>query len=284
MQINQIVDNVNTKKIWIYWHQGWEQAPSLVKQCRSSWARFNPDYEIHALDQYTIFDYVEFPAGIDINRKDLTIQKVANIIRLTLLSKYGGIWTDATVMCARPLSEWLEEYYGSQFFAFRAPGEDRLMSSWFIAAESESVILQRLNKNFSDFYANNYFLNQGTTLGNKLLKYFNRRWNSDFRTTLKWHSWFARKVLRVYPYFIFHYTFNKLILDDPECAKLWNEAKPFSAIPSHCVQSLELAEDGIEKAKREIDFGNIPMHKLNWRIDGSNNYWNSILPYLEQQS
>lgn len=255
-----------------------------MKQCRSSWTKFNPDYEIHTLDQNSLFDYIDFPAGIDINRKDLTIQKVAALGRLALLSKYGGVWTDATVMCTRPLSEWLEEYFGSQFFAFRTPGKDRLMSNWFIAAESESVILQRLNKNFSDFYINNYFSNQGTALGNRLLKYFNRRWNSDLRTTLKWHSWFARKVLRVYPYFIFHYTFNKLILDDPECAKLWNEAKPFPAIHPHCVQFLEAAVDGIEKAKKEIDSGIIPMHKLNWRVDISNSYWSAILPYLRLQS
>ena len=98
---------MTTRKIWIYWHQGWEQAPSLVKQCRSSWARLNPDYEMHALDKNSLFDHIEFPAGIDINRKDLTIQKVAALGRLALLSKYGGVWTDATVMCARPLREWL---------------------------------------------------------------------------------------------------------------------------------------------------------------------------------
>ena len=272
-----------TRKIWIYWHQGWAHAPSLVKQCKNSWARLNPDYEIHALDRRSLFDHVDFPAGIDIQRKDLTIQKVAALGRLALLSKYGGVWTDATVMCGRPLSEWLEEYYGSHFFAFRAPGKDRLMSNWFIAAESENIILRRLYKNFTDFYVNNYFSNQDTALGNALLKKFNRHWNSDVRTSLKWHSWFARKILRIYPYFIFHYTFNKLILDDPECAKLWNEAKPFLADSPHYVQCLEAAVDGIAKAKREIDCSNIPMHKLNWRVDISNSYWSAILPYLRKQ-
>lgn len=277
------MDNVITKKIWTYWHQGWEHAPSLVKQCKSSWTRLNPDYEMHALDQNSLFDYVDFPVGIDIHRKDLTIQIVADLVRLAFLSKYGGVWTDATVMCARPLSEWLEEYYGSQFFAFRNPKRDRLMSSWFIAAESENIIIQRLNKNFSDFFVNNYFSNENTVLGKMLLKNFKRRWSSDFRTTVNWHSWFARKVLRVHPYFIFHYTFNKLILDDPECAKLWNDAKQFPADSPHYVQLLGMA-DGIAKVKREIDCGNIPMHKLHWRVDISNSYWSAILPYLQKQS
>ena len=183
-----------TKIIWIYWHQGWKQAPDLVKQCNSSWIRLNPDYEIHALDQTSLFNHINFPKGVDIWRKDLTIQKIAALGRLALLSKYGGVWTDATVMCTRPLNEWLEEYYASLFFAFSNPGKDRLMSNWFIAAELESVLLQRLYRNFSDFYANNYFSNQTTLLGDMLLQYFNRRWSSDIKTTLKWHSWLARKV------------------------------------------------------------------------------------------
>ncbi|MDY6861879.1 MAG: capsular polysaccharide synthesis protein [Thermodesulfobacteriota bacterium] len=191
-----------TKKIWTYWHQGWGQAPSLVKQCKTSWDRLNPDYEMYALDHSSLFDHIDFPVKIDIKRKDLTIQKISALGRLALLSKYGGVWTDATVMCTRPLSEWLEEYYGSQFFAFRSPGKDRLMSNWFVAAEAESVIIQRMYKNFSDFFANNYFSNQNTILGRVLLKFFNRCWNADFRTTIKWHSWFARRVLRICPYFI----------------------------------------------------------------------------------
>ena len=270
-----------TKKVWTYWHQGWEQAPSLVKQCRGSWVRMNPDYEVYSLDQNSLFNYINFPAGIDIRRRDLDIQKISALGRLTILSKYGGIWVDATVMCIRPLSAWLEEYYTAQFFAFRTPGKDRLMSNWFLAAEPDSVILQRLYKSFSDFYANNYFSNQGTAFGEMLLEYFGRLWCSDFRSTLKWHSCFSRKLLRVYPYFIFHYTFNKLILTDPECAKLWDRIKPFPAGPSHRLQELAASSDGIEEAMRDIDSGLVPVYKLDWRVDNSSPYWSAILQYLE---
>ena len=259
-----------TKQIWMYWDQGWDHAPDLVKECKNSWIRLNPDYEMHTLDQTSLFDYIDFPVGIDIRRKDLTIQKVANLARLALLSKHGGVCADATLMCVKPLSEWIEEYYESQFFAFRNPGTDRLMSNWFIAAESENIILRRL-------------YNQGTALGKVLLKKFGRYWNKEIKTSLKWHSWFARKVLRIYPYFIFHYTFNKLIHDDPECAKLWNDAKPFSAEAPHLMKRLESAVDGIAKAKREIDNHNTPMYKLSWRVDSSNSYWSAIIPYLRGQ-
>jgi hypothetical protein len=272
-----------TKIIWIYWHQGWDEAPDLVKQCKTSWVQFNPDYEIRVLDQNSLFNYVDFPTGIDIRRKDLDIQKVSALIRSALLAKYGGVWTDATVVCTQPLSEWLEAYYASRFFAFRAPAADRLISNWFIAAEAESLILQRFHKNFSDFYANNYFSNQGTALGDKLLAHFNPYWTLDFRTTPNWDTWFVRKILRVYPRFMHHYIFNKLILTDPECAELWNKVKPFSAEPPHRLQNFETLPNGIEEARKEIDSGLIPMYKLNWRVDSSTPYWTAVLQHLKKQ-
>jgi hypothetical protein len=271
---------MTTKKIWMYWDNGWDNAPNLVKQCKQSWVDLNPSYKVYALDSQTLSDHVDFPAGINPQRKDIPIQKFCNLVRLGLLLRHGGVWADATVMCALPLDSWLDEYRSSHFFAFREPGRDRMLSTWFLAAEPESTILQKYYERYTDYHANNYCLNQDTAFGNMVLKYLIPRWNLDFRTTLNWHSWFARKILRVYPYFIFHYTFNKLILEDPQCGTLWNEGKPFMADTPHRVQRLEKAKDGVARAKEAIDSTAIPMHKLNWRLDETNNYWAIVLPYL----
>lgn len=267
-------------RIWTYWHQGWENAPSIVERCLDSWIRLNPDYEVCALDRITLLERAGFPAGIDPARSDLTVQKLSALGRLALLSQYGGVWADATVMCTRPLSDWLPEYLEGEFFAFRSPGPDRMISNWFIAAESHSVILRRLYRAFSQYYADNRFSNQGTRLGNLLLDHFGRRWNRDPESSTRWHSWFSRRVLRVYPYFIFHYTFNKLILEDPECAEIWNSVPAFSAQEPHRVQFLERAENGIAAAKLAIDSPGIPMHKLNWRVEVGSEFWAAVLPYF----
>lgn len=272
-----------TKIIWMYWQQGWDDAPELVKRCHASWIRWNPDFEVRALNERTLFDYVTFPAEIRPGRKDLSVQKLSVLGRLDLLLRYGGVWVDATVMCTRPLSDWLEPYFSQQFFAFKNPGPDRLMSNWFIAAEPGSVLLQRLHQNFFDLFLNNDFSNQETALGKKLVNYFNRRWTKDVPSTLKWHSWFARKILRVYPYFIFHYTFNKLILTDSDCAAIWEKVKPFSADGPHQLQNLSPNSE-IEQARREIDAGHAPMHKLNWRVNISSDYWTAVLNHLEAKA
>lgn len=274
----------STKILWTYWHQGWDAAPSLVQRCLRSWVRLNPDYEVRALDRQTLFDHIEFPRGIDPDREDLTVQKIAALGRLALLARYGGAWADATVFCTTPLRDWLEPYFESRFFAFRSPGPDRLMSNWFIAADSSSLILQRLYDSFACFYAENRFTNQGTAKGDRFLASYLPRYSSDVASTLFWHSSYATQVLRVYPYFIFHYTFNRLILTDPECAALWNRAKPFPAEPAHRLQELATRSvDGIELARREIDSGLTPMYKLDWRADGSSSFWAAILQHLHPE-
>lgn len=279
-----LIRDMITKKIWIYWHQGWDQAPPLVQQAKNSWSKLNYGYEIHALDQVTLFDFIEFPPTIHLQRKDLNVQKIAALGRLALLAKYGGVWVDATVVCNRPLDTWLADYHTAQFFAFRNPRPDRLMANWFIAAEPQSIILQRLYESFFAYYADNHFSNQDTVLGNILLRCFNQLWSNDVKTTLKWHTWFARKILRVYPYYIFHYTFNKLILSDPECGKLWHQAKPFKASAPHRLQGLAAYQDGIKRAIREINSGLTPLYKLDWRVDSSTPYWTTVLEYLEKQA
>ena len=255
-----------------------------MRRCLRSWVRLNPDYEVRALDRHKLLDYIEFPRGIDPGRKDLTVQKIAALGRLALLAQYGGVWADATVVCTKPLSEWLEPYFESRFFAFRSPGPDRLMSNWFIAADASSLILKRLYDSFAGFYADNVFTNQGTAEGDRILESYVPRYSSDIASTLFWHSAYATQVLRVYPYFIFHYTFNRLILTDPECAALWNRAKPFSAEPPHRLQQwAPRSVDGIDLARRDIDSGLTPMYKLDWRADSSNPFWTAILQHLDPE-
>ena len=38
------------KNIWLFWHQGWENAPELIKICKDSCIDNNPDWNINLLD------------------------------------------------------------------------------------------------------------------------------------------------------------------------------------------------------------------------------------------
>jgi hypothetical protein len=270
------------KILWMYWHQGFAAAPELVKLCAASWAAKNPDYEIRLLDQRSAAGLVSLPTEITLRRRDLTIQKYSNILRLALLSTYGGVWADATLYCNRPLGDWLDEYAASGFFAFRNEAADRMLSSWFIAAKPDNLLLRRWAERHLAFFTENRFSNQFRPLGRFFIRGLSPRWNADYRSTAHWLSWFTRKFLRVYPYYIFHYIFNRLALADRECADQWNAVKPCVNTPVRQLSSLAQLDTGIEQARVEISSGMAPMYKLNWRTDISSPYWMEVLRRLRE--
>jgi len=251
-----------------------------VQQCLQSWQRRNPGYKIIALDHESITQHITLPAGLDLNRPDMTVQKISALSRLALLTRYGGVWADATVYCARPLDEWLPEHLHAGFFAFRDPGRDRMMSNWFIAAHTDNILLQRLQREFQNFFTDNLFSNQHTRTGELLLRIFNPLWSTRVTRSVYWHSLFARKLLRVYPYFIFHYTFNKLILEDAECVRIWNAARGLHAQDAHLLQQYQNEPGGSQKASRALAAGRSPVYKLDWRLDPGTSYWNEVLDLL----
>jgi len=292
------------KTIWIFWEQGIDQAPPLVKLCVKSWQKFNPDYKIVVLDRNTVNEYIIFPEEIIVERPDITVQKISAISRLLLLSKYGGVWTDATVFCSKPLRVWLPSYLQNGFFAFSNPGPDRLMSNWFIAAERENWLLSRLTRDFIDFFRLNRFENQDTAFGNQAITQLRSYLSANPERTLLWISEIITKGLKIYPYPIFHYIFNKLVLTDETCRKIWYSAPHFEADYPHFLQILHEKASGVpfpyhsnfcesarilaEKAPGEplaeaikfIAENQCPMYKLTWRPDFSQGYWKGVLDYL----
>jgi hypothetical protein len=272
-----------TKTIWTLWHQGYAAAPLLVKQCIDSWRRFNPDFEVRVLDATTLPQYTQLLADIDLQRPDITVQKVAALTRLALLRTYGGVWADATVHCAAPLHQWLPEYVDDVgFFAFRNPGRDRLISNWFIAAERDSMILAALFDLFVSLFRDNRFDNHGTPFGDEALRLLAQTLSVSAEATREWLSPVITKGLKVYPYFIFHYCFNKVVLDNPRCRELWQRTRGLDAGPPHRLQGLAMA--GSEKACAHIRSKPSPMYKLDWRVDAGSEYWSAVLQELRTQT
>jgi len=122
------------KVIWSCWFQGQEAAPPLVRKCLDSWERNNPDWEFRCLDATSIERYVPLGSLVDLQRQSLTAASLSDVLRILLLHEFGGVWVDATLWCNRPLDQWLPGVMDEGFFAFAAPGPDRPLSSWFLAA------------------------------------------------------------------------------------------------------------------------------------------------------
>jgi hypothetical protein len=131
------------KTIWSLWLQGWGGAPEIVLACQASWQRLNPDWQVQALDLSTL----EHCLGKEVYRRLLSKSKepeaLSDQVRIELLARYGGVWVDATAMCAQPLDSWLPASMPHGFFAFSQPSPDRMLSSWFLASHKDNYIVEQ---------------------------------------------------------------------------------------------------------------------------------------------
>ncbi len=128
------------KMLFMYWHQGWKNAPEIVKRCAATWQQHNPTWDIFFLDSASVSEKVKLPPAV--KTLNLPLPALSDVIRICLLKKYGGVWADATLWCTRPLDDWIEVVSNpSGFFAYDKPGPDRPISSWFLAAGKESRIV-----------------------------------------------------------------------------------------------------------------------------------------------
>lgn len=93
-------------KIWMCWWQGEENAPALVRACIESVRRNAYGREVIVITDDNLHDYVDMPAWLEdkVWQGIVTRTNLSDFLRLSLLSRYGGLWLDATFYCSGELS------------------------------------------------------------------------------------------------------------------------------------------------------------------------------------
>ena len=233
------------KSVYMLWLQGFDRAPSIVKRCVQSWQYYNPSWTIVLLDTTNLKDYIDdLDNYIDLSQYTIERQEIANIVRCILLHRYGGVWADATVFCNQPLDEWLHKYIEQGFFAYAAPGKDRLLSNWFLYSDKENYIMERWRDAIVHFHVNN---------------------NS-----------------KPHPYFIHHYLFKDLYTQDTEFKECWDRVPKLSAngLGPHYIQEQGLFKPLTKQVKHAIDSKVTALYKLQHSPKGQIHTRNTILHYL----
>lgn len=217
------------KNIWLYWGTGFDTAPDIIKYCAESWRVTNPGWTIHLLDDRNIAEFVDVS---DIDAADVPIQKKSNVLRLRLCHRYGGVWTDATVLCAAPLDHWLYAAMQTDAFFFSYPRHDRIVSSWFVASFPDSWLLREIDRVYTR-YLTDPPIYKDSAHGKP-------------------------------PYHNFHFTIEFLARFSRRFRKEFNHMPKIAALPLHLLQRWLKIED---KAAREVlpDLRGLPVHKLTWK-------------------
>ena len=93
--------------IWTYWNDE-HNIPEVVQWCMESWRKSNPTYVIHLLHKSTYSKFVTIPKFIS-NHSNFNDSntRFADLLRLYLLEKHGGIWVDSSIFINKPFEDWL---------------------------------------------------------------------------------------------------------------------------------------------------------------------------------
>lgn len=89
-----------------------------VYKCFTYWQRLNPGHDVRLLDDDSAAALS--PAYSALKRRRLPVQLLADVLRLELLSLFGGVWVDTTTCPTKPLDDFLTPLVSANgFFAFR---------------------------------------------------------------------------------------------------------------------------------------------------------------------
>lgn len=264
------------KTIWFLWFQGLEKAPYVVRKCHESWITKNPSWRVVSLDETTLPSLASVDYSTD-NIRALTLQSKSDLVRLDLLARHGGVWADATCFCVRPLDDWLPPNLASGFFAFHRPRPDRIISSWFLAAEPENILVSRLLDRMVAYWGQHSFRNDQRRFAIKALT---RLLKASPRTRDWWFSPFLRDRLALSPYWAIMYMFEALVRQDPDCARVWAATPKISADGPHRLYRAGLLSPVSPELRAEVDSRQVPVYKMTWNIDEEEIPQDSVLEYL----
>lgn len=85
--------------IWVCWWQGEEQMPEIVKICYASLKAHANGHPVRLITKDNYTQYVDMPKWVmrKFDAGAITITHFSDLLRLALLSRYGGFWMDATL-------------------------------------------------------------------------------------------------------------------------------------------------------------------------------------------
>lgn len=98
--------------IWIFWWQGIDQAPLIVKKCISNILKYSGTHEVIIVTKDNYSKYAEIPSYIieKFEKGYITITHFSDILRMQLLYTHGGIWMDSTLYVTETITNHICEY------------------------------------------------------------------------------------------------------------------------------------------------------------------------------
>jgi hypothetical protein len=126
------------RTIWTYWDD--DKLPEMVEKSIENWKRYSIGWTINVV---TPSNLGEFLPGVNFDqfRPGEFVQRKVDLIRLYLISKYGGVWSDASIAVKRSHDWIIDEMKtgGYEFLGYYREGSTRnsnypVIENWMFAA------------------------------------------------------------------------------------------------------------------------------------------------------
>lgn len=150
------------KNIFIFWWDGFEKAPQIVKVCLESIKYNYYDYNIIEISKKNYKDYTDINLEIisAFEKEKISIQTFSDILRFNLLKNNGGMWIDATIFFEKrcDLFKKLENqsfnslYFDSSKYFLNYKDEKCSWSGFFIASRKNGVLVEAINDIFEKYF------------------------------------------------------------------------------------------------------------------------------------
>lgn len=206
--------------IWSFWEEGFEAAPPLVQLCVATWRKHSGIRDIRLLHSENIHSYLT-RQDLPITFESLPVQMKSDAIRLALLSRYGGIWLDASTLVTAAVHNYVEAAAGDAgFFAFQN-GITGKGGRWFeigvLAATPQHPFVVSWSASFKDFFSREkiHLAHSPSGPAPWWVKVFFGLLNRRLRKSPSRSALWVKAPLRFlpfYPYFVTYYLANRLML------------------------------------------------------------------------
>lgn len=119
-------------KIWVCWWQGMDHTPEIVRACYRSICEHAGHRDVVVITEHNLDDYVQFPSWLidKYHAGIISRTHIADLLRLELLARYGGLWLDSTFLCCGTLDDPI---YRAPLFSIKRPdyGHVSVASGYF---------------------------------------------------------------------------------------------------------------------------------------------------------
>lgn len=247
-------------KFYTLWDKGRDQAPALVETVISAWER-----EV-GTDNVIVMDGADLDreiAQLNIDTSWIPIAQKSDLLRTKLLAERSGVWFDATLLPMKGAAQWIEtQTKQSGFFALSRPGPDRMISSFLLASSPGNAACEHMLVSLTSYFSAHRRPGWKSSLRPSYI-----RWRRRAKRDPLWSvSPEGGALYPYYPYFAFHYLFERMVREDGEVRAIW-DGMPRSAAGrahllqrclDHCSQEefLKLFPDALTHSL---------VHKLSWK-------------------